>query len=986
MGERVNMSDSKQDRQTNNSGEQTKSTLSLKGVEPKALNKATPNASGPVVELRQKRRGNPSNAGGSKGNNSNNNNNGRTGRSGLAIRGNVNSMTLSKAEQDARNRAVSLAREYQEREAQEQLLADEIRQNNSDNFSVPENADIHLDATPNVTVNTPEALKKNTGPRVLGQVDLNRFAPSTKKTARIEGRDDPQNSRRHAGTKSADGSRPPYNNNRDGNRDSSRPPYNNNRDGNRDGSRPPYNNANRDANRDGSRPPYNRDANRPQGGTGEGRSQSAGGDYRPRTGTGTNNFNNANNSSRTPSTGARSDFSNQRANFSPEPAVLTKTPSRKVAPKAKVKTVSEETEASNVSKKLLATGKERTRKVTIVNAFDENLEGPAKSMAAHRRRLNKKNKVNQNSDSLKVYREVTIPDAITVQELASRMSERSADVIKELMKLDIMATLNKILDAETAEIIVEAMGHSFVRVSEADVENILTDYQDADETLVARAPIVTIMGHVDHGKTSLLDALRKTNVVSGEAGGITQHIGAYKVRLPDGRGVTFIDTPGHAAFSEMRSRGAKVTDVVILVVAADDGVKQQTIEAISHAKAAQVPIIIAINKIDKMGADANRVRNELLHHEIVVESLGGDVLDVEVSAKQGLGLDTLIEALLLQAEILDLKANPHRYAQGVVVEAELNKGKGSVATVLIQHGTLRVGDILVAGAAWGRVRALQNDLGQRVTEAGPSEPVEVLGLSSVPMAGDQCYVMDNEAKARELAEYREDKIKEKNNVTTVRTLDSLMTQIKDASKQFLPVVIKGDVQGSVEAITVALAKLGNEEVQVQVVHSGAGGITESDINLAEASGGVVFGFNVRANTQARNLADNRKIEIRYYAIIYDLIDDVKAALSGMLKPELREKFLGNAEILQIFDITKTGKVAGCRIREGMAKRSAKVRLIRENVVVHEGTLSTLRRFKDEVKEVQNGYECGMAFENYTDMRAGDIIEIFEIQEVARQLA
>ncbi len=985
MGERVNMSDSKQDRQTNNSGEQTKSTLSLKGVEPKALNKTTPNASGPVVELRQKRRGNPSNTGGSKGNNpNNNNNNGRTGRSGLAIRGNVNSMTLSKAEQDARNRAVSLAREYQEREAQEQLLADAIRQNNDDNPTVTEYSDVnHDEAAFSADVNIPEVLKKNSGPRVLGQVDLNRFAPSTKKTARIEGRDDPQNARRHAGTKSADGSRPPYNNNRDANRDGSRPPYNNTNSTPRDGSRPPYNNTNRD----GTRPPYNRDASRPSsGGTGEGRSQSGSSEYRPRTGTGTNNFNNANSSSRTPSSGARPDFSNQRANFSPEPAVLTKTTSRKVAPKVKVKTVSEETEASNVSKKLLATGKERTRKVTIVNALDENLEGPAKSMAAHRRRLNKKNKVNQNSDSSKVYREVTIPDTITVQELASRMSERSADVIKELMKLDIMATLNKILDAETAEIIVEAMGHSFVRVSEADVENILTDYQDADETLIARAPIVTIMGHVDHGKTSLLDALRKTNVVSGEAGGITQHIGAYKVRLPDGRGVTFIDTPGHAAFSEMRSRGAKVTDVVILVVAADDGVKQQTIEAISHAKAAQVPIIIAINKIDKMGADANRVRNELLHHEIVVESLGGDVLDVEVSAKQGLGLDTLIEALLLQAEILDLKANPHRYAQGVVVEAELNKGKGPVATVLIQHGTLRVGDILVAGAAWGRVRALQNDLGQRVTEAGPSEPVEVLGLASVPMAGDQCYVMDNEAKARELAEYREAKLKEKNNVTTVRTLDSLMTQIKDASKQFLPVVIKGDVQGSVEAITVALAKLGNEEVQVQVVHSGAGGITESDINLAEASGGVVFGFNVRANTQARDLADNRKIEIRYYAIIYDLIDDVKAALSGMLKPELREKFLGNAEILQIFDITKTGKVAGCRIREGMAKRSAKVRLIRENVVVHEGTLSTLRRFKDEVKEVQNGYECGMAFENYTDMRAGDIIEIFEIQEVARQLA
>jgi len=606
-------------------------------------------------------------------------------------------------------------------------------------------------------------------------------------------------------------------------------------------------------------------------------------------------------------------------------------------------------------------------------------------MAAHRRRLNMRNKAAETSESAKVYREVTIPDTITVQELANRMSERSADVIKELMKLGIMATLNQILDTETAEIVVETMGHTFLRISEADVENILIDYQDAENTLITRAPIVTIMGHVDHGKTSLLDALRKTNVVSGEAGGITQHIGAYKVRLDDGRGVTFIDTPGHAAFSEMRSRGAKVTDMVILVVAADDGVKPQTIEAIKHAKAAEVPMIIAINKIDKQGADASRVRNELLQHEIVVESLGGDVLDVEISAKENMGLDKLIEALLLQAEIMDLKSNPDRYAQGIVIEAELSKGRGPVATVLIQHGTLRVGDIVAAGASWGRVRALQNDLGQRIEVAGPADPVVVLGLGSVPLAGDPCYVMENDSKAREFAEYREAKLKAKTNIATVKTLDSLMTQIKDAQKQSLPIVIKGDVQGSVEAISVALAKLGNEEVQAQIVHSGAGGITESDINLAEASGGVVFGFNVRANKQARDLADNRKVEIRYYSIIYDLINDVKDALSGMLKPELREKFLGNAEILQVFDITKTGKVAGCRIREGMAKRSAKVRLLRDDIVIHEGTLSTLKRFKDEVKEVKEGYECGMAFENYTDMRANDVIEIFEIQEITRSL-
>jgi translation initiation factor IF-2 len=962
------MSDSKQDRQTNNKNdEKGKVTLSLKGVDPKALNKVTPNASGPVVELRQKRRGSPS---GNNSNNNNHNNNGnynkshsnqgRNGRSALAIRGNVNSMTLSKSEQDARNRALYLARENQEREATEQRLLEE-RINNQ---PVLEKRDSPLDvpAVSQTEKNTEidVDIKKNAGPRVLGQVDLNRFAPSTKKTARIEGRDTNTGNRRYGNHKTGDDKRP-------------------------------INNTNRDT---ANRPPRKFDGKPFEGRSSNSTGTNTGFDRSPRTGASTGTNTGFDRSPRTggtqrPATSStpRPDFSNQRANFSSEPMNLTnKAPSRKAMPtKVKPKTTTEDTEA-NISKKALEASKDRGRKVTVINAYDETFEGPAKSMAAHRRRLNKKNKVSQDTDSAKVYREVTIPDTITVQELSSRMSERSADVVKELMKLGIMATLNKVLDAETAEIIVESMGHTFVRVSEADVENVLIDYQDADETLIARAPVVTIMGHVDHGKTSLLDALRKTNVVSGEAGGITQHIGAYKVRLPDGRGVTFIDTPGHAAFSEMRSRGAKVTDIVILVVAADDGIKQQTIEAINHAKLAGVPMIIAINKIDKMGADSNRVRNELLQHEIVVETLGGDVLDVEVSAKEGTGLDKLIESLLLQAEILDLKANPNRYAQGVVVEAELNKGRGPVATVLIQHGTLRVGDILVAGAAWGRVRALQNDLGVRVESAGPSEPVEVLGLGAVPMAGDQCYVMESESKARELAEYREEKLKEKTNLATVRTLDSLMTQIKDSSKKFLPVVIKGDVQGSVEAISVALAKLGNEEVQVQVVHSGAGGVTESDINLAEASGGVVFGFNVRANKQARDLAENRKIEIRYYAIIYDLIDDVKAALSGMLKPELREKFLGNAEILQVFDITKTGKVAGCRVREGMAKRSAKVRLIRDDVVVHEGVLSTLRRFKDEVKEVQQGYECGMAFEGYNDIRVGDTIEIFEIQEIARQLA
>lgn len=913
------MSDSKpNDKDKKNSG-QKKATLSLKGVAPKVLNKSPSNNSGPVVELRHKRRNTShNNISVTSKNQRRNTATGNKSSDHLTSRSNVNSMTLSKAEQEARNRALSLARQNQIKE-KEQGVKDiskdvsVLHENQQDSIHSSEPTLETSQITPT------QITKKNTGPRVLGQVDLNKFAPSNKKTARLEGHEGSSGNRR-------------YQKNSDDKRNSQR----NGRQSPR-----PSNDQTQRMSRDNST-----------------------------------------------SSVQKPDFSNQRVNFSSEMMDVntSKAPSRKTTSKSKSRPHSEENENANanISKKSLSSGKERTRKLTILSAYDE--EGPTKSMAAHRRRLNKKNKVNQTSETVKVYREVTIPDTITVQELASRMSERSADVVKELMKLGTMATLNKVLDAETAEIIVETMGHSFVRVSEADVENVLADYQDAEESLLPRAPVVTIMGHVDHGKTSLLDALRKTNVVSGEAGGITQHIGAYQVRLEDGRKVSFIDTPGHAAFSEMRSRGAKVTDVVILVVAADDGVKQQTIEAIKHAKTAEVPIIIAINKMDKQGADPNRVRNELLQYEIVVESLGGDTLEVEVSAKEGTGLDTLIETLLLQAEIMDLKANPNRYAQGVVVEAELSKGRGSVATILVQHGTINVGDILVAGAAWGRVRALQNDLGQRVESAGPSDPVEVLGLGAVPFAGDQFYIVENDAKARELAEYREAKIKEKINLATARTLDSLMTQIQDADKQFLPIVIKGDVQGSIEAIAAALGKLGNDEVQVQIVHSAVGGVTESDINLAEAAGGVVFGFNVRANKQARDLAEDRKIEIRYYSVIYDLINDIKDALSGLLKPELREKFLGNAEILQVFDLTKSGKVAGCRIREGIARRSAKVRLIRDNVVIHEGVLSTLRRFKDEVKEVQQGYECGMAFENYNDIRENDIIEIFEIQEISRQLS
>lgn len=680
-------------------------------------------------------------------------------------------------------------------------------------------------------------------------------------------------------------------------------------------------------------------------------------------------------------------FSNQRTEFSstPAPDVTAKVISRTGGAKNKTKQRSDEAYQDMAVTKKAAAEKDRHKKLTVVTAEGDVDEVRSRSVASYRRKLDKQKKSLHAEEKLKVYREVIIPDSLTVQELANRMSERSADVVKELMKLGIMATINKVIDADTAEIVVESLGHTSKRVSESDVENVTHIYEDSEDTLKHRAPVVTIMGHVDHGKTSLLDALRSANVVSGEAGGITQHIGAYQVRLDDKKRVTFIDTPGHAAFSEMRARGAKVTDIVILVVAADDGVMPQTIEAIKHAKAAEVPIIVAINKIDKPQADPQRIRTELLQHEIVVESMGGEVIDVEVSAKQKLNLEGLLESILLQAEVLELKANPERFAEGAVIEAELDKGRGPVATFLVQHGNLKIGDIVVAGAVWGRVRALINDLGERITEAGPSVPVEMLGLNGVPLAGDGFMVVENENRAREITEYRERKLKEKVNLATVKSLDSLMHQIKESSRKSMPVVVKGDVQGSVEAICAALAKLGNDEVKVQAVYSAVGGVTESDVNLAETAGGIVIGFNVRANKQARDLAEERGVEIRYYSIIYNLIDDVKAALSGMLSPELRENFLGNAEILEVFDITKVGKVAGCRIREGLAKRSAKVRLIRDNVVIHEGVLSTLRRFKDEVKEVQNGYECGMAFENYSDIRIGDTIEIFEIQEIQRQL-
>ncbi len=625
-------------------------------------------------------------------------------------------------------------------------------------------------------------------------------------------------------------------------------------------------------------------------------------------------------------------------------------------------------------------------KLTINNAFDEKQRERSLASLKRKREREKLKAMGISQAREKIVREVVIPDVITIQELANRMTERAVDVIKYLMKEGEMHKMNDVVDADTAELIVQEFGHTSKRVSESDVEMGFVGAKDDEGALEQRAPVVTIMGHVDHGKTSLLDAIRQTNVVSGEAGGITQHIGAYQVTTPNGDLVTFIDTPGHEAFTAMRARGAKVTDIVVLVVAADDGVMPQTVEAINHAKAAGVPLIVAINKIDKPQADPNRVRTDLLQHEIVVESMSGETLEVAVSALKRTNLDKLLEAIHLQSELLDLKANPTRSAEGIVIEAKLERGRGPVGTVLVQRGTLHIGDIVVAGTAWGRVRALLDDHGKNTDEAGPSVPVEVLGFDSAPEAGDQFAVVESEGRAREITDYRVRKRRDTlGSAGTARTLEQMMQQLKDAGRKDFQLLVKGDVQGSVEAIAGALRKLGTDEVEARIVHSGVGGITESDVALANASKAVVVGFNVRANAQAKAAADRDGVEIRYYNIIYDLVDDVKAAMSGLLAPTIREIFLGKAEILEVFNISHTGKVAGCRIVEGKVERGAKVRLIRDDVVIHEGTLSTLKRFKDEVREVPAGQECGMAFANYQDIRAGDAIECFNVETVIRTL-
>ncbi len=626
----------------------------------------------------------------------------------------------------------------------------------------------------------------------------------------------------------------------------------------------------------------------------------------------------------------------------------------------------------------------RRGRLTLVTALSQD-EERERSVAAFRRRVQRLKGQQTAEPKEKLIRDVTIPEAITIQELANRMAERAVDVIRLLMKQGQMVKITDVIDADTAQLVAEEMGHAVKRVAESDVEEGLFDAPDDPATLVPRPPVVTIMGHVDHGKTSLLDAIRSTDVAGGEAGGITQHIGAYQVTAPTGAKITFIDTPGHAAFTAMRARGAKVTDVVVLVVAADDGVMPQTVEAVHHAKAAKVPMIVAINKIDKPDAKPERVRTELLQHEVQVESLGGDVLDVEVSATKKLNLDRLLETIGLQAEILELKASPDRPAEGTVIEAKLDRGRGAVATVLVQRGTLKSGDIVVAGAEWGRVRALVSDTGATIDAAGPSTPVEVLGFNHTPEAGDRMAVVDSEARAREVTDYRA-RQKRETRVTGVRgSLEQMMSQLKSAGRKEFPLVIKGDVQGSVEAIIGALEKLGTEEVAARIIHAGVGGITESDVTLAEASGAAIIGFNVRAHKEARETAERTGTEIRYYNVIYDLVDDVKKAMSGLLAPTLRETTLGTAEILEIFTVSKVGKVAGCRVTNGTVERGAQVRLIRDNVVIHEGKLSQLKRFKDDAREVSAGQECGMAFENFQDMRQGDIIECYRVEMVQRSL-
>jgi translation initiation factor IF-2 len=675
----------------------------------------------------------------------------------------------------------------------------------------------------------------------------------------------------------------------------------------------------------------------------------------------------------------------ERAEPAPAGARAPAKPGEAARPKVKGKSSKEsDRERGDVRRGLVR--RETARGRVVLDSDSEVLERRTPSLAAIRRQREREKRQAQQLDAGQIVREVVLPETITVAELANRMAVRGADVVKQLMKMGVMATINQVLDADTAELLVAEFGHQVKRVSEADVEIGLEGAEDLAGDVQPRAPVVTVMGHVDHGKTSLLDALRQSDVAAHEAGGITQHIGAYQVDIGTGRPVTFIDTPGHAAFTEMRARGARVTDIVVLVVAADDGVMPQTIEAINHAKAAEVPIVVAINKIDRPDANPERVKQALLNHDVVLEEYGGDVLHAEVSATQRINLDRLIEAIQLQAEILELKANPNRDAQGVVIEAKLDRGRGVVATVLIQRGTLHVGEIIVCGAQWGRVRALVGDRGQAVEAAGPSVPVEILGLDGVPEAGDPLVVVDSERRAREITEYRQRKRREQTAAATGRgSVEEMFSQLAGQNANELPVVVKSDVHGSMEAIVAGLEKLGTEEVSVRVLHSGVGAITESDVTLALASKAMIIGFNVRANVQARELARREGVEIRYHSIIYELLDEVKAGLSGLLAPSARENVLGHAEVREVFTISKIGRIAGCRVVDGLIRRGARARLLRDDIVIHDGALGSLKRFKDDVREVREGFECGIGIEGWNDLREGDVIEAYEVEQVARTL-
>jgi translation initiation factor IF-2 len=668
--------------------------------------------------------------------------------------------------------------------------------------------------------------------------------------------------------------------------------------------------------------------------------------------------------------------------------------SQKPGIKPAVKKAGDEEEVVVPKKVADVKGKEPNRKISVAQVMmmdsDESGAGfKRRSLASIKRAREKaKRKIfGGQKPQEKLTREVNIPDFITVQELSNRMAEKTADVIKAIMKLGMLVTVNQAIDADTAEIIVNEFGHKVKRVTEAEIEsNLLQTIDDKEASLLPRPPVVTIMGHVDHGKTSLLDALRQTDVAAGEAGGITQHIGAYQITLPTGQLITFLDTPGHEAFTAMRMRGAKVTDIVVLVVAADDGIMQQTVEAISHAKAAKVPIIVAINKIDKPEADPQRVKNELFSHNLIPDDMGGDVMVVEVSAKQKINLDKLEEAILLQAEMLELKANPNRLAQGAVVEAKMEKGRGTVATILVQKGTIRAGDIIVAGSTWGKIRALINDKGVNIESAPPSMPIEILGLTEAPVAGDDFVVVANEKTAKDLVTFRMQRDRQKRLVAgKAVSLEQLFKKAQATGAKELPIIIKADVQGSVEAIVNSLQKLSDEEIIARILHSAVGGITESDVTLATASNAVIVGFNVRANQHARELARLNGIEIKYYSIIYNLVDDIKAAMSGMLSPIVKENLLGYVEIRDVFDLSKYGKVAGCYVTEGLIKRGSNVRIIRDSVVIFDGKLKALKRFKDDVKEVTHGFECGLSFENYEDIKAGDKIEVYERTEHQRSL-